>query len=415
MSKLSAKFVENISVKGRYQDGGGLILFVNHTPKRVTKSWVVRYTSPTRKYRRDMGLGSLEEIGLAKARLKAAKAMYAVSQGDDPLDTNSEFGARVTRRANRSFSNSSLDFESVVREFHARHKVTLKNEKYAAQWFRNLERLLFTHIGKNQFNQLTASDLLAVIQPIAIRTPEQARRIIIQLVMIFSDAVARGLVSENPADKLKILVKYPSIEKLNHPSLSWRNAPRFISELLGSKLPKIVKLAYLFLILTAARSTEVLQATWNEFDLENQHWTIPVERMKAGRVHQVSLPDTAMQVLEQICPKHDANPSGYVFEGERKASSINSNSLLNATKILGYRGLVTPHGFRSTFSTWAYENSIASPETIEMALAHVSGDQVSRAYNKADYLGQRRELLERWANYLLSECSHFADYQKSNS
>jgi integrase len=402
MSKLTAKFVENVSVKGRYQDGGGLILFVNTASKRVTKSWVVRYTSPTQGRRRDMGLGSFEGIGLAKARCKAAEAMHAVAQGFDPLTIETGSGKRVRKQSNKTLFGGSPDFESVVRDFHERHRVTLKNEKYAAQWLRNMERILFPHIGKSQCDRLTVNNLLEVMQPIAFRTPEQARRVIIQLMMIFADAVARGIVSANPAEKLKLLVKYPQIKKVNHPSVSWKNAPDFVKELLRSELPQVVKLAYLFLILTAGRTTEVLEASWGEMDFENQHWTIPAARMKAGRLHRAWLSRPSLLVLEQLSNGQPL-PSEYVFLGKAKGRCINSNSLLNATKVLGHGGRVTPHGFRSTFSTWAYENAIASSETIEMALAHVSGDQVSRAYNKADYSTQRRELLERWASYLLPE------------
>jgi integrase len=405
MGKLSSKFVENIRVKGRYYDGCGLILFVGVSKESVSKSWVVRYTSPKTKVRRDMGLGPVEMVGLAAARQLAAKAIFEVTEGIDPLETHN--AQRVHGRRplfNQARVESTSDFESIVRAFHATHKVTLKNPKYADQWLRNIERLTFKQLGKIRIDQLTTVDLASVMQPIALKTSETARRVIIQLTMIFADACARGVIRHNPADPLKILIKYPPSKKSNHPSLHWEKAPKFVADLVNSELANPVKFAYLFLILTAARSAEVLNAKWNEIVGDQSIWEIPAERMKTSKSHRVWLPTQATALLEQL--KRQTS-SEYVFCGSSSSGTINSNSLLNATKILGYKGTLSPHGCRATFSTWANENEVASPEVIETALAHSIGDAVSRAYNKADYGLQRQKLMQTWADFVLSEVIDF--------
>jgi integrase len=364
MGKLSAKFVENIDKNGRYYDGDGLILFVSGSEPPLAKSWVLRYTSPTSTARRDMGLGAFSRVGLAKARLLATKAKGVISGGVDPLAASN----RVTRnKPNKLSIHRGSNFETIVKEFHDRHRVTLRNEKYAAQWLRNIERLILRTLGKSQFEHLTASDFLAVVQPIAITTPEQCRRIVIQLDMIFKDALARALISSNPVENLKVLVKYPSVTKANHPAILWVQAPQFVSELAAADISSVVKMAYLFLILTGCRTNEILNARWSEFDDDENLWLIPAERMKAGKSHKVWLSKQARELFKQLkkCNKIGAD---FVFGGVSGLKPINSNSLLNATKSIGYGGKVSPHGFRATFSTWANDNAISSPDIIESAL-----------------------------------------------
>jgi integrase len=190
-----------------------------------------------------------------------------------------------------------------------------------------------------------------------------------------------------PLPKLKLAQR-----ARNRPALPYVEIPLFMAELQGRE--GISARALEFLILTAARTAEVLGATWNEFDLPNKLWTIPAERMKASREHRVPLSDAATDLLKSL-PKETKNP--HVFVGGRKGQGLSNMAMLELLR--GMRPGLTVHGFRSTFKDWAAERTNYPNIVSEMALAHTIDNKVEAAYRRGDLLEKRRQLMRDWAKY----------------
>jgi hypothetical protein len=212
MSKLTTKYIESIKSTGRFGDGNGLFLIARQHGDRFNKFWMVRYSSPTTGKRRDMGLGSIRNLGLGQARAKAIEIRQLINQRIDPIESYIGLGIRKPHRASNESNQRSIlacaTLRQLSQDFFERHKITLRSEKYQRQWIANLERLVFLKIGDRRIDSLTADDFLQVLQPIALTTSETCRRVVIQLNMIFADCQARDKVEKNIIEKVKVLIRY---------------------------------------------------------------------------------------------------------------------------------------------------------------------------------------------------------------
>lgn len=377
--KLTAVRVNALRKAGRYADGNGLYLVVSATG---AKSWLLRIVVQGR--RQDIGLGSTRLVTLAEAREEALRLRRIARAGGDPL---------LERQRQ---SRLTLTFEEATERVHSDHQGSWKNPKHAAQWISSLRAYAFPYLGRRPVDQIQAADLLNVLSPIWLTKPETARRVRQRIGTVLDWARAAGLrEGENPAVGIaRGLPKQPA-KNNHHLALPYAQVPRFLAQLQASNNGEIVKLAIAFLILTAARTGEVIGARWDEIDEAEGIWTVPAIRMKAGREHRVPLSPPCMEILRQAKRLGSGEP--FIFPGASADKPLSNMAFLMAVRRMNLS--VTVHGFRSAFRDWASEQTSFPHEICEMALAHTIRNKVEAAYRRGDLLEKRRKLMETWAAY----------------
>lgn len=395
---LTVKQVENSTKLGYTADGKqpGLNLQVALGANGLVRSWVFRYTSPTSGKRRELGLGSARTVGLAEARALAANAEKAVAGGVDPKDV------RDAEKAQRAIAfRQRLTFEQAALQCIAARQHEWKNEKHRHQWGATLKTYAYPVIGSLPVDQVTMELVLQVLEPIWTTKTETATRLRQRIETVLDWAKARKLVTgDNPASLKgglgQLLPKASKIAKVKHqPALPYQQVHAFVQALHQKK--GISPKAFEFLILTAARSGEVLGAKWDEIDLEAKVWTIPAERMKAGREHRIPLSARAVTIIKEMAAGRQCD---FVFPDPTGKKGMSNGALLAVIKGMpGYAAYV-PHGFRSTFRDWAAETTNFANETLELALAHTIRDKAEAAYRRQDQLEKRVKLMEQWAAYI---------------
>ena len=401
-SKLSARQVETLTRPGRHSDGGGLYLVVD---KAGAKRWVFlfrwkRRGEPGPGRLREMGLGSLTSISLAKARRRAAEARETLSEGMDPIE------------ARRRISETPT-FGTMADEFIKMRSEGLRNEKSKYRWRRALE-VHAASLRPLQVDSVGTEDILKVLQPIWLKTPDAASKVRGYLEAVLDAAKAKGFRSgENPArwrghlDHL--LPRQPKLTRGHHAALPFRDAPAFMAELRARDAPAARALE--FLILCAARSGEVIGARWTEVDLKARVWTLPGLRMKGEREHRV--PRSAIgacKILASVAVP-DGPPDAPVFTGGGAAGGLSAMAFAMLLRRMG-RDDLTTHGFRSTFRDWAGETTNFPRELAEAALAHAVGDDVERAYRRGDALEKRRKLMDAWARYCEPKTANVVGFER---
>ncbi|HWB47530.1 MAG TPA: integrase arm-type DNA-binding domain-containing protein [Stellaceae bacterium] len=359
-------------------DGGGLYFRVTPTGGR---SWVFRYAIGDK--RRDMGLGPYPDVGLSEARDKAAELRRQKRDGIDPL------AAKAGRRAAAA---KAMTFKQCAEAYIEAHKAGWRNAKHGAQWTATLETYAYPTFGKLPVADIDTALVMTVLRPIWTAKPETASRVRGRIESIIGWATVSGYrQGDNPArwrGHLDALLpqktKVRAVE--HHAALPYAEIGKFMAGLRAQEGAAAKALE--FAILTAARTGEVIGATWQEIDWEGRTWTIPPERMKAHREHRVPLSTAALAILKAL-PK--GGPGDRVFPL--------SNMALLMTLRRMERGDLTAHGFRSTFRDWAAERTAFPSEVAEMALAHVVGDKVEAAYRRGDLFEKRRQLAEAWSRF----------------
>ncbi|HEX2448005.1 MAG TPA: integrase arm-type DNA-binding domain-containing protein [Methyloceanibacter sp.] len=386
---LTVHKLARLKEPGRYLDERGLYLQVTETGVR---SWIFRYARDGRE--RWLGLGPLHTVDLKTARERARQARLQLLNGIDPLD------ARKAARAEKVLEAAkTLTFEEAAKDWFATHERKWSNEKHRAQIKGDLRRLAFPKIGRVPVAALDTGLVLKVVEPVWRRTPETASRLRGRIENILDWATVRGYRSgENPARWRghldQVLPARSQIAKPNHhAALPFAELPAFMAALRARE--GIAAMALEFLLLTAARTGEVLGATWDEIDLHEKQWTIPAARMKAGKEHRVPLSDRALKLLKGL-PREKGNP--FVFIGAQKGSGLSNMAMATLLRRMG-RDDITVHGFRSTFRDWAAERTAYPNHVVEMALAHVIGDKVEKAYRRGDLFDKRRRLMADWARF----------------
>lgn len=395
---LTARGVTTTTKLGYTADGGvaGLNLQVTQGVNGLVRSWVFRYTSPTTLKRRELGLGPLDVVTLADARDKAGKMRLQVIEGVDPKDhRDQDHAARVAARANRT------TFEDAAGKCIATKAHEWKNEKHKAQWGSTLATYAYPVIGSKPVNEIAMEDVLRVLEPIWITKTETATRVRQRIETVMDWAKARKLYTgDNPASLKgglgQLLPRASKIGKVeHHAALPYVKAYDFVQALRTKRgvSPKALE----FLLLTAARSGEVLGAKWNEIDLSAGVWTIPADRMKAGREHRVPLCQRALQIVKEM---QSGQQCEYVFPDPRGKTSLSSAALLSVMKKMPDFKQYVPHGLRSTFRDWAGETTNVANETLELALAHTIKNQAEAAYRRGDQLEKRVKLMQQWQAFV---------------
>ena len=359
------------------------------------KYWFQRVTIDGK--RRNLGLGGYPKVSLAEARKAAVVNARMIREGRDPLGEKREAIAARKRAPTPTFAEAS----GIVIEM---RRPTWTNAKHAAQWTNTLATYAFPTIGSAPVTDITSRDILSVLTPIWTAKPETASRVRQRMETVLDWAVAQGYRTDNPAARsiTKVLPKTQRIQR-HHPALHYLQVPRAIEKVRNSTADTGTKLAFEFLVLTAARSGEVRLATWPEINWRERKWTVPAERMKTRREHQVPLSPRSMDLLRQAQDLTDGS-STLVFPGLR------GNPLSDMVFTAMLRRLDIPavaHGFRSSFKDWCIEAKVGW-EVGETALAHNLGDSTDQAYARTDLLELRRRVMDQWADFVV-----YGDRQKA--
>lgn len=385
-NSLTALGVARETKRGKHPDGGGLYLQVSEWG---TKAWLFRYERANRD--RWMGLGPYPLISLAEAREKAVAARKALLAGVDPLTAKSE--RRIAQRVDDA---KAMTFDQCAAVYIKSHAAGWKNEKHTAQWTATLKNYASPIFGALPVAAIDTALVMKVLEPVWSEKTETASRVRGRIESVLAWATVRGYRSgDNPArwkghlDQL--LPPRSKVRKVEHHSaLPYVELPAFMAALRARD--SVSARALEVTILTAARTSETVKAVWAEIDLQVRVWTIPGDRMKAGREHRVPLSDRAIEILKALPREGD-----FVFIGARKGSSLSNMAMLELMR--GMRTGFVPHGFRSTFRDWAAERTNFPREVAEAALAHVVGDKVEAAYRRGDLFDKRRQLMTVWAEY----------------
>ena len=400
MGKLTAIAVKaHLATPGTYQDGDGLFLKVD---KRGGASWLLRLQHDGK--RRDIGIGSAKLVTLAIAREKARELRIAV---------------KVERRdvlAERKDANAAkVTFKEAAIQYHAENEGGWKSKTYARQWLAGLETYAFPRLGKEATGSITAADIIATLSPIWQTIPDTARQVRNRICVVLDYAHAKGWrSSEAPSGNgsLKAGRGLPRQQKEqeHREAMPYAQIPAFIKTL--QRKPSFGRLGLEMIILTCVRSQELRFATWDEFDLENRLWTVPAEHMKRNKAHIVPLSDMALAVLKRAGAYRLAG-TDLVFPGVN-GGPMSDMTLLKCLRDLTHGDMgpggkpFTVHGFRSSLTDWAADQTEFSKEVVDKAKAHKTPDATEAAYRRTTYLGTpdnpgpRVRLMDAWGEYCSS-------------
>jgi integrase len=321
------------------------------------------------------------------ARNLRDEARGAMARGEDPLEARRQ--AEQSAAGIPTFGTYALALVERIEE-------GFSNPKHRQQWRNTLETYC-EPIWELPIDRVDTAGVLACLTPIWQTKPETASRVRGRIERVLNAAKAERLRSgENPAawrGHLDATLPKPAkLTRGHHAALAYTDMPPFMTDLRARHA--LAALALELTVLTATRTSEVLNAKWAEFDLDVGLWTIPAERMKARREHRVALSNRALAIVKELS---GARSSEYVFPGQKAGKPLSNMAMLMLLERMGRRGTITSHGFRSTFSDWASEVSPYSSELRETALAHTIGNKAEAAYRRGDALEKRRAMMESWA------------------
>jgi integrase len=365
-------------------DGEGLFLFVMPSG---SKYWRLKYFFAGKE--KLLALGVYPEITLADARERRSQARKVLAAGNDPGEVKKEAKRLAT------FNNANT-FESIAREWFEKRKHEWASSS-AVSVLSRLEQHILPKLGQRPIANITAPEVLDMLRLVEGKgTLETARRVMQVSGQVFMYAIATGRAERNPVPDLRGALKKPVVKR--HPSLNASDLPLYLKKLEAYDGSLQTKLALRLLLLTFVRTTELRGAQWTEIDWDKAEWRIPAERMKMKEVHIVPLSRQAIAVLRELQPFTGSQQ--YVFPNQHNpASFMSENTMLYALYRMGYHSRATGHGFRSTASTILNENEFRG-DVIERQLAHNERNTIRAAYNHAQYLPERRKMMQWWADYL---------------
>jgi integrase len=388
--ELSAIQVRKLTKPGLHAVGGVAGLLLQVTPSGA-RSWILRATVGNR--RRDIGLGGFPDVDLAYARDRARETRELIRQGIDPVEHKKAMKAELI-----ASQAKARTFAECARLYLAKKGHEFKNGKHAAQWRTTLETYAYPVIGRLPVDKVELAHIVQILEPIWTTKTETAARLRGRIESVLAYATVSGYRSgDNPArwrgNLDAVLAKPSKVKKVqHHRAIPWQEVGAFMVDL--RQREGVAARALEFLILTATRSGEVRGATWEEFDLDSKTWTVPAERMKAGKTHTIPLCADAVRLLKAL-PRLDDSP--YIFPAPR-GGQLSDMALSAVMRRMSVDA--TPHGFRSTFRDWCAESTNYAHDVAEMALAHTIPDKVVAAYRRGDLLQKRTSLMRDWCRYL---------------
>ena len=413
---LTVKRIEKLlKVPGKYTDGEvqGLILTVEGPG---SAAWMLRYQSDHEKHW--MGLGSAikgrsKYLSLADAREKARECHRLRADGVDPLERK-----RSVRAARIAAQAKAVTFKQAAERYHEAHRSSWTNASHAAAFLSSLSRWAYPIVGSLDVSVIDMALVLRVLEQPLPRNEGTfwhkhvvtADRVRSRMERTLDFSTVRGWRSgDNPCRWKGFLSEaLPAPRKVSpvkhHAAVPFEDIPALMAALAID--PDVGAHALRFLICTGDRVSEVIEAPWSEFNLEERLWSIPAERMKGRKPHTVPLPPQAVELLNGLY-REEGNP--FVFIGRTPLTHVAETAVTEAMRRAGRRE--TLHGLRSSFRTWAAERTNFPRELCEKALAHLVGDETERAYQRGDLLEKRRWLMEAWAKYC---CTPPVEKQKTD-
>ncbi|MXO02894.1 tyrosine-type recombinase/integrase [Shinella zoogloeoides] len=380
LNKLSALAVKN-AAPGKFSDGGGLWLYKREDGPG---QWVLRYTLHSR--RREMGLGSVQDVSLKDARAVADKWRAVVAKGLDPISERDRERRQAEKRLHL--------LEEVAKDAFESRKAELKNDGKSGRWFSPLEIHVLPKLGKRPVGDIDQIGIRDTLSPIWHSKAETARKALNRLAICMRHAAALGHeVDLQATEKARALLGQQRHKAENIPALPWAEVPAFYASLSDGTT---THLALRLLILTGVRSTPLRFLRLEQ--IEGDVWTIPGEQQKGRKDKtpdfRVPLVPEALALIEQA---KAFTRGGYLFANVKKG--VISDATMS--RLMERRGMeARPHGFRSSLRDWIAETTNTSYEVAETTLGHIVGGKVERAYRRTDFLEQRRALLELWAYYV---------------
>lgn len=386
LTDTAIKKVKPSATPVKLSDGRGLYLLVNPVGSKLWR-WKYRVLGKEKV----MSLGAYPDVSLAQAREGMEQARKILAAGDDPM---------AIRKADKVATRTAAEhsFESVARKWWTQWKPA-RSEQHAGQVMRRFEANVFPHIGSRPVSEIQAPELVAMLKAIEARgVNDLAKRALQTSSQVFRYAIAHGLATRNPANDIKPGDVLASRQKHHLARIDRKELPELLRHIEAYQGAAITRLAMKLMAMTFVRTTELIAARWEEFDLDAARWDIPAERMKMKTPHIVPL---SAQVVNLLKTLHlITGHSRLLFPGERDHEKcMSNNTILKALERMGYKGRMTGHGFRGVASTLLHEMDFDHTH-IELQLAHQERDEVSAAYNHALYLKQRTRMMQEWSDYL---------------
>lgn len=373
-------------------DGDGLILRIAPLSKGGKKNWYFRYAVPVSKKRTKMSLATYPHLTLARARALRDEYLSLLANGINPQVHN-------TQKANALKDATEHTFQAVAKKWlDEKVKTSGISQDHANDIWRSLERNIFPTLGDTPIKEIRPKMLKQHLDPIEKRgVLETLRRIISRLNEIFRYAATEELIEFNPADNLAQRFSKP--KKQNMPALPPTELPRFLTVLNNASVRMETRLLIEWQLLTWVRPGEAVRARWADIDTDNSMWNIPSDFMKMKKPHKVPLSKEALRVLDSM--KAISGHREWVFPSIKAPLNHMHEQTANAAIIrMGFGGELVAHGMRSIARTAAEESGKFRTDVLEAALAHSKKDEITAAYNRAEYLAERVVLMQWWSDYV---------------
>jgi len=367
-------------------DGQGLSLRIK---PNSTKTWLFNYYRPHSKKRVNISFGPYPDLGLADARTKRDEARKLLAQNIDPKEY------RDTHHQQKSLETSQT-LELIAHDW-LQVKKSKVSDDHATDIWRSLELHIFPSLGKYPIRSINAPLAIEALQPLSIKGSfESVRRVAQRLNEVMVYSVNSGIIHSNPLTGIK--EAFPAPQKIHFPSIKPEEIPAFLKDLENASIQHTTRALMEWQLHTMVRPSEAAGTRWEEIDFKSKLWTIPAERMKKKLSHSVPLTQQAIEILERMKPFSEKRV--HIFPSERNPRNHTNPSTANmALKRMGYGGRLVAHGFRSIASTTLNEEGF-NPDIIEAALSHVDSNEVRKAYNRAEYIEKRRDMMNWWSNLL---------------
>jgi integrase len=389
LTDVKARTAKSKSKAYKLSDGNGLSLYMHPSGG---KYWRMKYRWLGKE--KQLALGVYPDVSLADARNRCADARKALAAGNDPSE--------VKKEAKRlAFIKAENDLETIAREWHAQH-IHEWAPHYARDVINRLETHIFPKLGKRPIADISSTEMLSALRIIEKSGAlDMAQRMMQTCGQVFRYAITTGRAERNPVTDLRGALKTPVVK--HHAHLKADDLPEYLKKLEAYDGTVQTKLALKLLLLTFVRTTELRGAEWAEVNFDKAEWRIPASRMKMKDPHIVPLSTQTLTILREL-QQHSGNRQ-HLFPGQHKpASFMSQNTMIYALYRMGYHSRTTGHGFRATASTILNEHGFP-PDVIERQLAHCERNKVRAAYNHAQYLPERRKMMQWWSDYIDGVCS----------
>ena len=369
-------------------DGQGLYLRVN---SNGVKRWHFNYCRPLTKKRNMMSLGAYPEVSLADARAKREEALKLLDRDIDPQDHKRNLEGKAKAELENTLGKVAKDWFEL--------KKSKVSASHAQKSYRSIEKDILSYYGKTPLNKIKAIEIIETLKIIEAKgNLETVKRLCRRMNEIMSLAINSGLIASNPLANISNVFSSP--QKQHQPTIQPNEMPQLLKDIANANIKRVTRCLIEWQLHTMVRPSEAAGARWAEINTENKVWTIPASRMKRKIEHHVPLTDHTLALLEYIKPI--SGHSEYIFPADRDPSKHANPSTANvALKRMGYGGKLVAHGLRALASTILNENEF-NPDHIEAALAHMDKNQIRKAYNRANYLEARRELMNWWSKHIIT-------------